>query len=349
MARAKKTVNKAATGAKPTSAYYGAPGPTSGKVGQFGEIGSTGLLRTGIRGVVYEEFLKDLWGERARRIYREMRDNDAAIGAMFFAIEMVARNVDWRVEGDNQEQVDFIQECMEDMQETWEDFIIEALSMLTFGFSWHEIILKRRNGTKGNDSGAYSRFTDGKIGWRNLPIRAQETLLEWEWNDVGDVQNFVQVAPPMYNRVEIPIERSLLFRTGQHKNNPEGRSLLRNCYRCFSDDTEVLSASGWMPMRAATEETKVATLTPQGKLTYEYPDEVMHYHYNGEMVHIHGRFLDQLVTPNHNCYARRAHKDGLGRRAKPTPYLSIHSEKRCMVVRFPNLKKLFQWMIGLGF
>ncbi len=230
-----KRVNKAASGAKPTSAYYGSPGPTKspGSVGQFGEIGSTGLLRTGIRGVVYEEFLKDLWGERARRIYREMRDNDAAIGAMFFAFEMVARNVDWRVEGDNQEQVDFIKEVMEDMGETWEDFIVEVLSMLTFGFSWHEIILKRRNGTKGNDQGAYSRFTDGKIGWRKLPIRAQETLLEWEWNDVGDVQNFVQVAPPMYNRIEIPIERSLLFRTGQHKNNPEGRSLLRNVYRSW--------------------------------------------------------------------------------------------------------------------
>jgi len=40
-----------------------------------------------------------------------------------------------------------------------------------------------------------------------------------------------QMAPPDYKVVEIPIERSLLFRTGLHKGNPEGRSILRSAYR----------------------------------------------------------------------------------------------------------------------
>ncbi len=41
----------------------------------------------------------------------------------------------------------------------------------------------------------------------------------------------MQLAPPMYKTVLIPIEKSLLFRTTINKGNPEGQSLLRNAYR----------------------------------------------------------------------------------------------------------------------
>jgi len=40
----------------------------------------------------------------------------------------------------------------------------------------------------------------------------------------------IQVAPPNYNRRYIPADKFLLFRTEAHKNNPEGRSVLRNAY-----------------------------------------------------------------------------------------------------------------------
>jgi hypothetical protein len=196
----------------------------------FTEIGSTGLKRTGTIGTLYEEFLRDLYGIRAVRAYREMRDNDPVIGAMFFAIEMIARNVTWRVEGKDQEMVDFVESCTQDMSHTWEDFITESLSDLTYGWSWHEIVYKRRVGDV-NDPTKRSRFTDGKIGWRKLPIRSQDTMLQWLFDDEGGIQAMQQAAPPTFNMVDIPIERSLLFRIGLHKNSPEGRSLLRNAYR----------------------------------------------------------------------------------------------------------------------
>lgn len=196
------------------------------------ELGVSGLRRTGKRGLVIEEFLGELSGERGRRMYREMRDNDPVVGAMMFAIEMLARNVDWRVKGEDKQQVEFVEECLDDMSHTWEDFITEALSMLTYGFAWHEIVYKRRQG-ENRDASKNSRFSDGKIGWRKLPIRSQDSLLEWMWDDEGGVQFFVQSAPPLYQRVEIPIERSLLFRVGLHKANPEGRSLLRNAYKSY--------------------------------------------------------------------------------------------------------------------
>jgi hypothetical protein len=199
----------------------------------FDELGSTGLKRTG-RGytIIDEEFLPELTGERGRRIIREMRDNDAVIGAVLYAIEMLIRNVDWRVEGEEEDQVEFVSSCLSDMSHTWEDFIAEVLSMLPWGYSWHEIVLKRRMGWQANPS-KRSRYNDGKIGWRKMPIRSQDSLIEWKFDDEGGVQAFVQQAPPDYHRVEIPIDRSLLFRVGMHKGNPEGRSLFRNAWRSW--------------------------------------------------------------------------------------------------------------------
>lgn len=194
------------------------------------ELGVTGLRRTGNRGLVTEEFLTQLVGERGRRVLREMRDNDPVVGAILWAIESLIRNVTWKVEGDDEEAVLFVESCMHDMSHTWDDFIAEVLSMLPFGFSWHEIVYKKRNGHK-VDRAENSRYSDGRIGWRKLPIRAQESLYEWMFDEEGGVRSFIQQAEPDYKTVEIPIERSLLFRTGVHKGNPEGRSILRNAFR----------------------------------------------------------------------------------------------------------------------
>lgn len=195
------------------------------------ELGSSGLKRSGQRGLVYEEFLPQLQDERARKVYREMRDNDAVVGAVLFAIEMLIRQAEWRVEGEDEDLVEFIESCLTDMSTSWEDFLAEVLSMLVYGWSWHEVVYKRRLGPDQKDPSKHSQYNDGKIGWRKFPIRSQDSLQEWVFDDEGGVQAMVQSAPPDYKTIEIPIERSLLFRTGLHKGNPEGRSLLRSAWR----------------------------------------------------------------------------------------------------------------------
>lgn len=195
------------------------------------ELGSTGLKRSGQRGLVYEEFLPQLQDERARKVYREMRDNDPTVGAVLYAIEMLIRQAEWRVEGEDEDMVEFIESCLTDMSTSWEDFLAEVLSMLVYGWSWVEVVYKRRLGPDQKDPSKRSQYNDGKIGWRKFPIRSQDSLSEWVFDEEGGVQAMVQMAPPDYKIVEIPIERSLLFRTGLHKNNPEGRSILRCAYR----------------------------------------------------------------------------------------------------------------------
>ena len=202
--------------------------------GLFREAGATGLRRS--NGYVYEEFLPQLQGYRAIQTYREMRDNDPVIGAILFAIDKLVRQVSWRVQSASSSNEDliaakFLESCIQDMSTSWEDLISEILSMLTYGFSYHEIVYKKRLGPDTNSSETRSKYSDGLIGWRKIPIRAQDTRQYWEFDDAGGVTAMVQSSPPDFTLKTIPIGKALLFRTTSDKNNPEGRSILRNAYR----------------------------------------------------------------------------------------------------------------------
>lgn len=244
----------------------------------FLELGSTGLSRWG--GAIYEEWLPELQGIRAIRVYKEMRDNDPIIGAILFAIKMLCRQVSWRVEAAGTSNADreaaaFLESCLYDMSTSWQDTISEILSMLVFGWSWHEIVLKRRLGDS-RDPTKRSKYNDGRIGWRKLPIRAQETLNEWVFDEDGGVQAMKQLAPPDYQIREIPIDKSLLFRTETTKGSPEGRSILRNAYKSwyFKKNIEVIEGIGierdlaglpvvWVPPNVASPQTEEERLAQQ--------------------------------------------------------------------------------------
>lgn len=202
--------------------------------GQFAEIGKSGLKRYG--GYVYEEYLPKLQGNKALQVYEEMRTNDPTVGAILFAIEMLIRQVKWRVEpgGDSAEDEAaalFIEENLYDMNQSWEDTVSEILTMLPFGFCWMEEVYKRREGPKGITG--RSNYSDGKIGWRKWAIRAQLTRWKWEFDNEGGILGMWQAAAPTFSPVFIPIEKSLLFRPKLAKNNPEGFSILRTAYRAW--------------------------------------------------------------------------------------------------------------------
>lgn len=199
------------------------------------EIGRIGQKRYG--GTFYEEFLRELRGKKGIETYREMAENDDTIGAILFAVEMLIRQASWNVEpGGNtpkdKEAAEFVEQCMHDMQDTWTDTISEILSFLTYGWSFHEIVYKRRMG-KTRDQKTRSKYNDGLIGWRKLPIRAQETLYQWEYDDEDNLIAMTQLPPPNYGLITIPMDKAMLFRTKSRKGNPEGRSILRNAYRSW--------------------------------------------------------------------------------------------------------------------
>jgi hypothetical protein len=197
--------------------------------------GETGLKRS--YGIVSEEFLNDLAGSRAAEVYKEMRENDPTIGAMFFGIEMFLRKVNWFVDSfddtpEQEKKAVFLRECKDDMSTTWPDFIAEVMSMMEHGWSWFEILYKFRTQEPKKKGGEpQSKYSDNKIGWRKFEIRSQDSLDRWNFDEEGGIAGMFQRPAPNYEEHHVPIEKSLLFRTTSKKNNPEGRSVLRNAYR----------------------------------------------------------------------------------------------------------------------
>jgi hypothetical protein len=231
-------VSPAAAGAIAAGTALGAVGGPHGDAGTVDYdpniIGSTGLRQYG--GFVVEEFLKELKGVRGAATYKEMADNDPVVGAILFAIEMLITGTpfNWQAADESpQAKADkqFAEEVFSDMSSPMSDVLTEIASMFTYGYAPMEIIWKKRNGPDSTDPSERSQYTDGKVGIRNLSLRAQSSIVRWQFDPVdGGIQGVWQqpIAGPM---VYIPITKMVLFRTRNERNNPEGRSILRNAYR----------------------------------------------------------------------------------------------------------------------
>lgn len=199
-------------------------------------IGSTGLKQFG--GFVSEEFLPELTGVRGARTYREMGDNDPIIGAVLFAFTTLIRQAEWGVKAkdetpDAESGKEFVEELMQDMAVPWSTVIDEVCTMFQHGFAPMEIIYKRRGGPDAPSGESRSKFSDGRIGLRNISLRSQATITRWEIDpEDGSILGVVQ-QPWSGPQVMIPIEKLLLFRTTEQRNNPEGRSILRSAYRPY--------------------------------------------------------------------------------------------------------------------
>lgn len=193
------------------------------------EYGRSGLRHWG--GFVFEEWLRELQqGRRAAEVFREMSDSDPIVGAILYAIEMLLRRVDWWAEPKGSQQAEYLESVLHDMKHSWADTLSEIISFLTYGWSYHEMVFKLRKGPN-RDPRLNSKFSDGKVGLADLPLRAQDSLWKWVFDDFGQTQGLVQNPPPDYQLRFVPRSKALLFRTRVFKDNPEGRSILRNAYR----------------------------------------------------------------------------------------------------------------------
>lgn len=196
----------------------------------FSELGVSGLSRFG--GAITEEFLRDLRGVKGRKVFQEMEANDPTIGACDFALRQVLTSVDWRVDspgnsGAEKKATLFVEENMQDMSHSWHSTIDQITSMLTFGWSYGEIVWKLR---RGRDADPPSKHDDGLIGIRKLADRSQLSLNGWKFDGHGGIRGMYQNTTAAGDVVFIPIEKALLFRTTEKHGNPEGRSAYRNAY-----------------------------------------------------------------------------------------------------------------------
>ena len=186
-----------------------------------------------------DEFIPELRGKAAIRKYREMRDNDSTIGAVMYAAEQVLRDVKLKVEPANDTpaakiEAEFVESVLDDMEHSLDDHIAEALSSLSYGFAWFEVVYKRRVGPTQRSYKKYSKHTDGRMGVRKIVCRAPWTVSRFDVDTkTGEVLGLYQDTGYALSQHYIPANKSLYYRTTSINGDPSGRSILRNAYTSY--------------------------------------------------------------------------------------------------------------------
>ena len=186
-----------------------------------------------------DEFLPELRGKKAIRKYREMRDNDSTVGAVMYSVEQILRDVDLHVTPANDSDAakvekEFVESVLNDMDHTLDDHISDALSYLSYGFGWFEVVYKRRVGPTERSPKKHSKYTDGRIGVRKIAARAPWTINKFDVDQkTGDVLGVEQSVGIMNGSNYIPTNKSLYYRTTSLNGDPSGRSILRNAYTSY--------------------------------------------------------------------------------------------------------------------
>lgn len=212
---------------------------------RMGEQGYLGLRISNDQ--IYEEAREELRWPRSIQTYYEMA-NDATIASALSLFEMMISRVSWKVavpkdaSPELQKRAKFVEQCMHDMDHSWFSFIKEVTSCFTYGFSVHEKVFRRRLRSNG------SRYNDGNIGIKKLPIRSQTTIskflfdengreLEYIVQDLSFVPDAARYAGLLQKHpngeLKLPRNKCLLFRTDVSRDNPEGKSPLSKVYVAF--------------------------------------------------------------------------------------------------------------------
>ena len=209
---------------------------------KMSESGYTGLNI--FNGVSAEELNSDLRFPRSVKTFKEMSYHSTINSATTLFDNLISK-VNWyflppeNATEQEKRQCEIISEMMHDMDESWFDFISDLMSANRYGFTVHEKVFRRRLVSNG------SKYNDGVIGWKKLPIRSQETIEKFIFDDTGNEvigvkQNKANVSDP-YNRyqnksqdiVVLPRSKFILFRVGKHRGDPFGKSPLTQVYSAW--------------------------------------------------------------------------------------------------------------------
>ena len=209
----------------------------------LGQISMNGLITLG--GEIFEQVQWELRWPYSNETYKKMSLNETIAPALNL-VEMAISRVPWTVEvpvgyeDELKDQKQFLQECMSDMEHTWGSFIRQAVTMNRYGYSCHEKVYRKR--TKQNGS----KYSDGKIGIRCLPIITQDSIASWQWdeetgtkvtgmlqwkNKPAGLRQMVMLTAGQY--IPIPRVKYLHFRNNPLKDDPQGTSPLSSVWRAW--------------------------------------------------------------------------------------------------------------------
>ena len=207
---------------------------------RLSEMGTTGLRS--YNGYIFEEDRPELRGVGWIKEVRKMRNDPViASGVELLQMWMLRGNprvVPFSEQEDDVKKAKFIEQCMHDMEHTFDDVMKDVVSFVWYGYSPLEKVFKKRLTSQ-------SKYNDGLIGWKKLPIRSQDTVVEWKFDDTSrNVTHLVQdingvSSGERLNRllmihsageIEIPMSKVLNFTYNGTRGNPEGRSPIKSAW-----------------------------------------------------------------------------------------------------------------------
>ena len=143
---------------------------------------------------------------------------------------------------------EFVEQCFDDMTHSLKDFVLDCMTSQKYGFAILEKVFRYRNTKYG------SKYDDGLVGIKRLPLRHQSTITGWDFDDeMRDLLGFYQANINGYisttknknflvtslkksidesndSNIFIPRDRFLHIKANGTQGNPEGVSPLAPCY-----------------------------------------------------------------------------------------------------------------------
>lgn len=253
-------------------------------------MSETGYLGLNIfDGISRDELKKELTWPNSIKTFKQMSYH-SAITAPLTLFESIIDKATFRflppedATEEEKNQTKIMNSMLHDMEGDFSDFIKDALSFNIYGFSVHEKVYRRRTKEAG------SKFNDGLIGWKKLPIRNQETIDKFifspDGNDILGVKQDLSMVSDNYNRysgrekkeVVLPISKVMIFNSGRHRGDPFGKSLLRDAYLAwrYLSALEELEAQGvqkdlnGLPLLTIPAQYMSPDASPDQKAIYEY-------------------------------------------------------------------------------
>lgn len=211
------------------------------------ELGVTGLRAVGNQ-VIEDEQAVALVFPQSISTFQKMK-TDPIISGSLFMIKQFVRKVDWNVKPyggvkatqDDKDKAEFISDALfKHMDRSFDQLISDICSFIENGFAFHEPVYKVHK---------------GGIVWKDIASRHASSIKGFKFNAKGGVEAVEQyVINPSasmfsYNTtstVDLPYDRLLHFRTDSEKNNPLGKSILKNAYKSwyFKSKLEEFEAIG---------------------------------------------------------------------------------------------------------
>lgn len=162
-------------------------------------------------------------------IYKKMKQDDQVKACLILKKSAVIKG-GWKIEGDDEVQVEFLETVFEKMDSTMTNFIVSLLSAYEYGFSVHEKVYSYI------DYGAFR----GNIGIKALRPKSP-TRLDFEIDDFGNLKEFGLRQRLDTGKINnLPINKFIIYTHQKEFDNVYGESELKAAYTPWFVKTNIV-------------------------------------------------------------------------------------------------------------